>query len=201
MYLCSRQSLLVMVSYHSKRKVTKGEVGTREWSIAVTGLTEATYRRKFIVGSQFQRARVHGHHDRGSRQAGSALEQQLRAHILRPYPQGLKSFSKVTPPHPSQTVPPRIQSQEFMGAVLTHTTMLGSQNFHICLQIKILRHRDFSSSSKPVLSRKGSPRDSYWILKAFILSFYYVTYCLYLLIGFLSGKLSGPNLQRSIIQL
>lgn len=34
--------VLVMVSCHSKRRVTKAEVGTREWTIAVRDLTEAT---------------------------------------------------------------------------------------------------------------------------------------------------------------
>ena len=47
-------------------------------------MTKETYKKKHLIwGLWFQRVRVHDHHGGkyGSRQAGMALEQKLRAHI------------------------------------------------------------------------------------------------------------------------
>jgi hypothetical protein len=41
---------LVMVSVHSSKTQSKTEVGTREWSIAVIGLTMLLFGRMWILG-------------------------------------------------------------------------------------------------------------------------------------------------------
>ena len=41
---------LVMVSVHSSKTLTKTEVGTRHWGIAVIGLTMLLFERMWILG-------------------------------------------------------------------------------------------------------------------------------------------------------
>jgi hypothetical protein len=41
---------LLKVSVHSSKTLSKTEVGTREWDIAVTGLTMLLFERMWILG-------------------------------------------------------------------------------------------------------------------------------------------------------
>jgi hypothetical protein len=41
---------LVMVSVHSSKTLTKTEVGTRDWGIAVVGLNMLLFERMWILG-------------------------------------------------------------------------------------------------------------------------------------------------------
>ena len=44
---------LVMVSVHSSKTLTKTEVGTRDWGIAVIGLTMLLFERMWILDFGF----------------------------------------------------------------------------------------------------------------------------------------------------
>ena len=48
-FFCIRLAL-VMVSVHSSKTLTKREVGTRDWGIAVIGLTMFLFERMWILG-------------------------------------------------------------------------------------------------------------------------------------------------------
>lgn len=137
-----------------QEKVTKQKLvlGSRQ---TLTKLREES----LFWANGFPKIRLHDHHSRGhgNRQAWCLRHRhRTRANCewhgffvtSKPIPIDTPAPTRATPPNLSQTVPPT-GDQDFKHMGHFHSNHhVGQSEFHIYLQIKLLRRSGFSSSAK-----------------------------------------------------